>query len=330
MKEKEKTEKMSFHWNLSSDEEEGFDDWATVNLRESLTSGSITGTCHSNHHPTDRTVHGGEEESKSDDEEQEEAKPGISTIAFFSDDEEEEEGEEGEDVNWEDAEDDSDNSRKGVDSSDDAKLTADKLVASLKPVTIDFRPNDERKGKKKTDSGKKRSRKTYRFDHLPIHMQQFISQLEKAHLLCFTSHALLISKQCSEEETLHVAHSLLPSPWLNENFTLGPTEQELRNFCHWFFDFVNRTEYRRRQSYSMNHRPGISRKRARRNNGKRFRKEEDDDDEGNATTPIRGSQSQAKTIDYCSYLASTNDERPERTVSWSNRDKVQLLITIVR
>ena len=116
--------------------------------------------------------------------------------------------------------------------------------------------NQEVKDDEQTKNGKKRkripARKVFRYNDLPHHLQHFLSQVRKTHMLCLTSHAIFASRYASNEDELHVAHSLIPPAWVmptksrntntaNEKLTsvLAPTVQDLNHFVNWFLDFTS-------------------------------------------------------------------------------------------
>ena len=308
---------MSFDWNLSSDEEDGFDNWANVDLQASL---KPTTTTHASKPQHDEDT---DDSSESDDEKGK----GIATVAFFEGDEgnnDEEEEEEDDGIGWEDADEDDDAPQETTETAD-SKLAANSVRVPLKPITVDW-TKDFNQNKKKKTSKKLKARRSYRFEHLPPDMQVFLANLEKAHLLSLTSHAVHVSQFCSRDEVLHVAHSLIPEPWLTGHSSCtAPTITELRNFCDSFFDLVNHAEQRRRETQWANRRAGAPRR------GKK-RKEAN----MTAASQLQDGSIRNRTLEYCSYLSRTHDEDPQllgqdsQYTSWTNHDKVQLLVSIAR
>jgi hypothetical protein len=301
---------MSFDWNLSSDEEDGFDDWANVDLQASLKPTTTTHASKPQHDDTD--------DSESDNEKEK----GIATVAFFEGDEEEE----GDEIDWEDADEDDDAPHEETTASADSKLAANAVPVPLKPVTVDW-TKDVNQNKKKKAIKKLKARRSYRFDHLPPDMQVFLANLEKTHLLSLTSHAVHVSQFCSRDEVLHVAHSLIPEPWLADDSTCAaPTITELRDFCNWFFDLVNHTEQRRRETQWANRRAGAPRRGKKRKGS----------NTNATTTQWKDDSIRYRTLEYCSYLSRTHDENPQllgensQNTSWTNLDKVQLLVSMAR
>lgn len=307
---------MSFDWNLSSDEEDGFDDWANVDLQASLKPTTTTHVSKPQHDDTD-------DDSESDNEKEK----GIATVAFFEGDEgndDEEEEDDDDEIGWEDADEDDDAPHETTESAD-SKLAANAVSVPLKPVTVDW-TKDSNQNKKKKAPKKLKARRSYRFDHLPPDMQVFLANLEKTHLLSLTSHAVHVSQFCSRDEVLHVAHSLIPEPWLTDDSSCAaPTITELRDFCNWFFDLVNHTEQRRRETRWANRRAGAPRRGKKRKGSNT-----------NATTQFKDDSIRYRTLDYCSYLSRTHDDDPQllgedsQYASWTNPDKVQLLVSMAR
>jgi Rad4 beta-hairpin domain 3/Rad4 beta-hairpin domain 1/Rad4 beta-hairpin domain 2 len=224
---------MSLDWNLSSDEEEAFDDWAKVDLNKSQVGDSTASARASEI--------GGD--SSSSEEKQWSSTP-FAGVAFDPDDESEDE-EEDEDIDWEDAgqQDDDDGTpattsqKLATDPSDAAFANASKDVTqNLRPVTLHF---NESADVKNTKSKKKRiSRKRYRYEQLTPDLQYLLSNLEKSHMLSLTATAMIISNHCSSQDVLGVAHSLIPLAWV-QNPPATPTLHDLRSFCSFFFDLIH-------------------------------------------------------------------------------------------
>jgi hypothetical protein len=311
---------MSFDWNLSSDEEGGFDNWANVDLQASLKPMTTTHLSKPQHDDTD-------DDSESDSDIEKEK--GIATVAFFEEDEDDSD-EDDDGIDWEDADED-DGAPHEMTESADSKLAANAASVPLKPVTVDWTKNSNQNKKKKAK--KLKARRSYRFEHLPPDMQVFLANLEKTHLLSLTSHALHVSQFCSRDEVLHVVHSLIPETWLADDSScaVAPTITELRDFCNWFFDLVNHTEQRRRQTQWANRRAGAPARR-----GKKRKGSNNTNTNTNAATQLMDGSIRYHTLQYCSYLSRTHDEDPQllgedsQYTSWTNPDKVQLLVSMAR
>jgi hypothetical protein len=308
---------MSFDWNISSDEEEGFEDWTAGQSRANLQSKN-------------------DGDDSSSEEEEEENNKGTTAVAFgFGGKDTEEDYDDDDEVNWEDAEDnDEGNNDDNEEPVEDSKLATDPLLAALKPVTVDWNQKSQANDKNKSKRSKNKSRKMYRFDHLPPDLQAFLASLQKTHLLSLTSHALFVSNACSDDELLHLAHSLIPEQWtlsseMNQTRAAVPTELEVRTFCTWFFDVVNHTEERRRRTRQANRRAGAPR--GRNQHSKRKSK-------GSVPLVMDDHSIPDRLIKYCSYLSRTNndDQQPleddDATLhfQWASHDKTQLLVTMAR
>ena len=104
-------------------------------------------------------------------------------------------------VDWEDAGDDGEDGKPAA----KAKGTTNLPQA----VQIDLSRKEEDPADKKPARKRKRRNK-FRIQSLPRDMQEFLWNLTRSHLLSLTSSAVFVSKQCSEEDVLALAHSLLP------------------------------------------------------------------------------------------------------------------------
>jgi hypothetical protein len=284
---------MSFDWNLSSDEENGFDDWANVDLHASLKSANKA-----------------ESDDESSDNGDDRNDGGFATVSFPSENNEEEDEEEDDGIDWEDA---GDNDETGENSG--TKLATDTTVAQLKPVTLNMNEPENHQKKESTKRRKKAKRK-YIYEHLPPDMQSFLLQLERAHLLSATGHALFASKYCSDDVVLNVAHSLIPLAWSADEIDASssapaPTVHDLANFCNFFFSLVNQ---RRRTAW-------------RGGNGRGRRRRRGTDTE-NEEQQVPGEALKYRTLEYCGHLSQTGDER--YAPRFDPYDKIHLLISMAR
>ena len=334
---------MSFDWNLSSDEEDGFDDWANTH---SLTNSA----------PAPRAGDDGSSSSSSDDEGDDSPSHGIAGMAFgrvaFGGGAEDDNVDDDESIGWEDAEEEAVGGHQdmGDDSSErksaaDETPPSDSAAASLRPVTVDINIGQS-KGKKDDtrtkNSKKKRARRRYRFDHLPRDMQRFLSNVEKSHLLSMSAHAQHLSRHCSSPDLLHIANSLIDPYYFlisQEHGRIAPTFSELTEFCQWYFDLVHRTEQRRREATMANRRAGAapparSRQTAKRKlNGKHGPSSNKVDSDPMPSD--LGSLQQLRTVEYCSYLSRRHDEDPQLmdpqiNKRWPDYDRVFLFIAMAR
>jgi hypothetical protein len=219
---------MSFHWDMSSDEE--------LEVKEDC-FGRATGF------KQNIPMHDAEKQFSS---------AGLPFIYISKDCEDEEVDE----VDWEDADDD-------LSEPGDVKPAAKNNIDQLQPVTIDLDAaavvTDMENKKRKLPKRRKR----YRFLSLPSDMQSFLQNLHRAHFLALASHAFFLSKLCSDWELLHIAHSLLPIAWWDTSTetasypsrsiaTNAPTKSDILELRCWFFDLVNHTEERRRERRMAN------------------------------------------------------------------------------
>ena len=180
------------------------------------------------------------------------------------DDDEEEDG-----IDWEDAEDEEDDgdvsSAKAADgtaavAASPAPPSKRKLKMPTQGVTIDFGSGDD--GDEKKEGGdedgrqaakkrRKKGRKLNKIQGLPTHMVRLVQSIHRSHMLCLSSRAMFISSLCSDEELLHLAHSLLPADLValapNVGDPIIPSEDVVRRVLAWFFELVNDAGSRRRR-----------------------------------------------------------------------------------
>jgi hypothetical protein len=337
---------MSFDWNLSSDEEEGFDGWAKVDLQEVLSEKKSS---------VKEILKDDDDDAFSSDDdhddEDEDRKPGATTVSFFSSGqdewgEKEDDEDDGDDeIDWEDAT----TEQVDQDIPHGGKLASDNhpTVATLKPVTVDWNqtPSDN---KNKNKKGKQKTRRKYRFDRLPPEMKQLLTNLERTHLLSLTSHSLYVSKSCSEDELLHMAHSIVPEHLYSfrsscsGSITSVPSEQTVQQFCVWYFDLVNKTQERLWRTQRANRAAGAPRQPLRMG---RCRKRAASRAEAWAAKQEQELQGTVPPIDdavqrccgYCTFLSNTMDndlqqldQITEDRYKWTHDDKVHLLVAMVR
>ena len=282
---------MSFHWNLSSDEEdeEGLEElWKKAANDQKINNDNDDDDGDGNDYSTGGFAF-----------ELAMAAPAVASVAKLPsgfdndiDDDVDDDGEDGdeESVNWEDADDDgmdinnhiktaADNDEDDDDEDENKKPASGRTIQikkarPLQSVTIDL---DSKPSANDTETKKKKQVKTrhkYRFDSLPNNTRFLLDNLHRAHWLTLTSHVVFNSSQCSNELVLPVAFSLIPSCWTdsiiisnnnnianeeNGNKTKtappqprAPTVEELRIFCAWFFDLVHNAEQRRLQTLRTN------------------------------------------------------------------------------
>jgi hypothetical protein len=343
---------MSFDWNLSSDEEEGFDGWAKADIQEVLSEkkSSVKETLKDDDDDAFSSDNDNDDEDEGEDEDR---KPGAATVPFFSsgqgewgEKEDDDDDDDDDEIDWEDAA----TEHGDQDVPIGAKLASDNhpTVATLKPVTVDWNQtpaNDKDKNKK----GKQKMRGKYRFDRLPPEMKQLLTDLERTHLLSLTSHTLYVSKSCSEDELLHMAHSIVPEHLYSRpssssgSSTSVPSEATVNQFCAWYFELVNKTQERLWRTQRANRaagaprqplRMGRCRKRAAARAEAWAAKQEQ---EWQGTVPPMDDDAVQRCCGYCTFLSNTLDddlqqleEITEDRYKWTHDDKVHLLVAMAR
>lgn len=162
-------------------------------------------------------------------------------------------GEDDDEIDWEDAEDDDSLAKAGA-----------KRKMPMQGITIDFGSGDEKKDDDDEDSEetakkkrRKKTRKINKIQGLPPHLVHLVQNIHQSHMLCLSSRAMFISSLCSDDELLHLAHSLLPTDFVdvtqsssknrNPNDPIIPSEDIARQVLAWFFELVNDVESRRRR-----------------------------------------------------------------------------------
>jgi Rad4 beta-hairpin domain 3/Rad4 beta-hairpin domain 2/Rad4 beta-hairpin domain 1 len=285
---------MSFHWNLSSEDE--FDDEAQDH--QETTSADFPEFSFQNE-PTKAS------RSWPDD-----AATGVASLPIagnqgdsFEDDDE---------VDWEDADHDDDDGRD---------VQAESPVP-FQPLTIDMGS----KPTKKRNRIRIRRRQVYKHNSLSLGMQRLLTNLHRTHLLSLLSRAVLISRSCSDHLLLHVALSLVPSQVMariqsTDNIRNVPTTTHLRDFCAWFFDFIHNVEQRRGRQHAANVAAGAPRAKRQKVNPKATMKY------GHGTT------SSNDLLEVCDYMSPANDENPQlrdEDFAVTSQQQVQLLVTIAR
>jgi Rad4 beta-hairpin domain 1/Rad4 beta-hairpin domain 2/Rad4 transglutaminase-like domain len=286
---------MSFHWNLSSEDELEGDE-------EEKDDSSIPAS------PTTRQNDFTQPHTKITD-----AVAAIVTKSAeaFSDDD---------DIDWEDADNDDDHEEENSKLSD----------RPLRPVTITIEQDKERSqiGRK----GRKRNRKVYRNATLSSDLRDLLNDIHKTHLLALTSRAVLLSKTCSNSNVFHLVQSLMPLQF--ESDTNLPSLKQVKNICLWYFDFVNRVEQRRRIKIESNAAAGASMRGRRWSKGCGSKSLQSSHAAPPITTLGHGDITPLTMMQLCAYLSSINDENPQLTIDaipiTTNIDKVQLLVALFR
>jgi hypothetical protein len=226
-------------------------------------------------------------------------------------------------IDWEDADD--------VDDLDSGESdTKQGSAGELRPVTITMEQPGRKKGDKTGKISRKRNRKVYRNAALSSDFGELLKNIHKAHLLTLVSRAVLLSKASSNHNILHLALSLIPLGF--EANALAPSFQQLKSFCLWFYEFVNRVSLRRQAKLQANTAAGAPR------NGslKRlpwFSQGVNSSCSASPKTLGHGDSTPLTLTRLCSYLSTTHDEDPQLVNDMSvmtNTDKVQLMLAMIR
>jgi Rad4 beta-hairpin domain 1/Rad4 beta-hairpin domain 3/Rad4 beta-hairpin domain 2 len=240
---------MSLDWNLSSDDndddedgEDDFEHWAQGQHQQLLSTAARI------------TSKEGDDDDDDDDDDEDmmDRKPAAveeQGIAFVvsdfdralppspqgDDDTDNSEDE----VDWEDAEEAEDEVQQQQQSTPFAKLPSE-------AITLDFNSepaDDETKKQKKKIPKRITVKKVFRYQHLPPDLQGFLHHIRKVHLMCWSSHAMSASQYASQDECLHLSHSVLPRAWAMPKQTtahvVAPTVPDVHHFVQWFGDYVS-------------------------------------------------------------------------------------------
>lgn len=240
--------------------------------------------------------------------------PTTTFAEMYSDDEE---------IDWEDA-DDVDDLNSGEDDSKQGR------VGQLQPVTITMEQTEDRNGDKAGKTSRKRNRKVFRNAALSSSLGELLKNLHKAHILALLSRAVLLSKACSNHDVLHHALSLIPIEF--ESNTPVPMLKQVRSLCLWFFEFINHLNARRQARLRANEAAGAPRK------GHRWRRASGpkgvySNCSAHPKTLGHGDCTPLTLTRLCSYLSPSHDEDPQlvnEMLELTYTDKVQLLVAMVR
>ena len=165
--------------------------------------------------------------------------------------------EEDDDIEWEDAVDpgyDGTDPNIGGEIEDTKQPAID--MAKLKPVSVDLGKAPSNESEHRMDAARKKTRKRKRIlrnKSLPQNLASLLENLHRCHLLCLASSVSHVSSQCSDEQILGLAGSLLPPRWALSASSSTPSLLELKCFLQeWYFPFVHGTPTRRRQRRQEN------------------------------------------------------------------------------
>jgi xeroderma pigmentosum group C-complementing protein len=296
---------MSFHWNLSSEDElEGDENDEIDRQRDSISKFSELTSIHSHELASISSVH---------------EQPLIATnIKTYNSREEDLD----DDIDWEDA------SEESEDDVDDGDLKP--AARELRPVVIDLVEESNAKHhsqKKEVDKARRKTktRKVYRNSTLPATLANFLLDLHKSHLLMLISRSVFLSTACSDDVVMHLSHSMIPLEY--ETTALMPSMNQVHLFCKWYFDFINRANQRRAARIQSNLAAGAPRQQRKR------RKIHDNTPPSlsyHLTDPVYS------LTQLCLFLSSVNAENPqlekeeEDNVGMTDRKKALLMVSLTR
>eukprot|EP00977_Amphora_coffeiformis_P011086 scaffold2655_cov179-Amphora_coffeaeformis.AAC.19 len=223
---------------------------------------------------------------------------------------------------------------------------------SLQPVTVDFNNDDEGEPVKKKQ--KTRSRKRFLADTLPQDLQSLLQNLHRAHLLSLASRAFHISKQAIDPQLLATGLSILPDDLHRSMTHLSPDDEdfvipslaEVKRLCHeWYFPLIQQARMRRQARFRINRAAGAPvyrQRRSRRGQHQRDRQSKSasrNEMEPPELSPIPTgySATTSRLLSYAQYLSHSvsNDPRfgeepPElEKTRWDALDQNQLLLSIL-
>jgi len=286
---------MSFHWNLSSEDElegENSDSEECEKFHSNFAASVAKTSLDGNIKPTVATV------------------TPAKTILPNNQDEDSDDC----DVDWEDV---------MHESEDGGEITK---PVSLRPVTIHLEENKE------TDRSKKRRKRTrtkFRNSSLAPDLSQFLLNLHKVNLMCLISGALLMSRYCSDDQIQHLSNSLLPLKHNSRNGVDPPTLDNVKNLCKWYFELVNGLDQRRKAQMQENVLGGAPLRRRHQLN------KQIEPGESISTQPLGEGEdtSLAFLTSLCSYLSRVYDEDPQLITAANPKmgaGKIMLLIAMLR
>jgi xeroderma pigmentosum group C-complementing protein len=241
---------MSFEWNQSSDEED-LEEWTKKEGFHGDAQDSVGGKF-----PDDDKAEENKDASS--------FLPYASLTSDFMNRDSDDGSNEGDEIDWEDAEDEGDGKAN-----------------TLKPVMIDLGVRKERKVPAKAPTKKRKRKNKYRLESLPGNVQSLLQNLHRSHLLALTSNAVhrsyLVSLSLDNTSStdaatvLAVAHSLLPRQWAFSGESLSiaiatadiavagpppPTLPALREFFTWYTDLIHNVSERRQRQQQANRAAG--------------------------------------------------------------------------
>ncbi|GKY93757.1 hypothetical protein MPSEU_000342800 [Mayamaea pseudoterrestris] len=300
---------MNFHWNLSSDSEEEveLDEW--VHQQGQFSAAAPAASCAGDEKPFAATH-----------------AASYNADSGFNDFEDEDDDEDN--VGWEDGGDQPTTPalRESYADDDDRKMPAD--ASLLRPVTINMHQQDEEPAAKKRKRNK--TRKCFRIESLPQHMQSLLRDLHQTNLLACASRACYLSNICSDDDVLAIAHSLLPPCWIVTSI-VTPSVSQVKRLVGWFHDRIHHVMEVRRRRMRENAARGTTTRatRQQRQSKRRTLKVTPDLElvDGGEETSLR------KLLDYCHFLSHTLDDNAADGLmvhQWNESDQTLLFLAMVR
>lgn len=351
---------MSFHFNLSSDEED-LDEWTrregllnttspanddAVKDRKGSSSSFefATSGATANAKPLDNDFDKELEKDSGDDDD--------------DDDDLDEDSIAWEDVDVEEEKDD-DRKPAAVDTTNNGDIPIG-TKTSLRPVTV----NLDQKGGGEEPPKKKRkikARKKFRIDSMPDNLQSLLKNLHRTHLLVLTSLAYRISEQASNPDLLALGLSLLPDNLdctndrsrVEDEFVI-PSLAEFKKLCKWYLDLIQGARLRRQARFRENRAAGapVYRGRGGRRQGGGQRRQpqkrsqsgavqEAEHDEVDDFPTIHSSSlgaSVPRIAEYAVYLSNSVSHDPRfgeesaetQSTRWNSHDQNQLMLSVLR
>lgn len=394
---------MSLDWNLSSDEEDDFEHWvdeqkislpvaAALKVDDRSDSDGDDHDDNNTHNDYDwRPATTSTAASMAFPSDYDDTTTTINVRDGDRNNDGDDDGDDDNDVDWEDVGENADDHNDGGGMNGSSKLAAnqendimmnDPRFAKLKAVTIDMggdgRTTKSCDGKKtrqeRDDDNNKKKRKrsmmsktVFRHGQLPPDLQTFLNNVQMTHLLCLSSHAVYASQYASDEECLHVAHSLIPTAWMsdtddNRNHnkkpggystvsvagrTAAPTITDLNHWVQWFVQFVSSGQRQAATATrgtirggwrdgtttwnsAINHPTRYQSKGNK--NKKKSRKVNPSDQSSNGSDHENGNESATiryRILDYCSYL-SNQHENWNAPKMYNEYDHILLFLAMTR
>ena len=346
---------MSFHFNLSSDEED-LEEW---NRRE-RDDFSVAARSGRDSFLASPAVGGGTSLAALDSK----VAPNPTSNGFMENDfdkklesDSDSDSDEDDSIVWEDADGDAEES--------DGKVAAvvrdggegyigDATKTSLRQVTVNLGedPNDNEEAEPAQKKRKVRSRKKFRAESLPTDLQSLLKNLHRAHVLALTAQAFYISKLASSPELLAAGLSILPLEFHETtqksdlDSVVIPSIADLKRLCQeWYFPLIHRARMRRQARCRDNRAAGAPvyhrrqrQRRGRDHRGKAVEQDTGDEIHGEYTVSGTCPAQSSRLSSYAFYLSNSmaddprfGDEPPElQNNRWTAFEQNQLLLSTLR